>query len=122
MGNLEQGLLAICAVGAGAAENASVAENFSTLRRGAPNFGAMGKNAVAAAGYEERAVQDANTAALNARVTNEAKVHSAELIADARKDAASAPASAGIMGWHCESRHWSARCCIDERRDYKEYD
>ena len=83
--------------GAGAAENASVAENFSALRSGAPNYGAMGKNAVAAAGYEERAIQDANTAALNSRVTNEAKVHSAELIADARKDAASAQASAGVM-------------------------
>lgn len=84
--------------GAAAAENASVAENFSALRRGAPNYGAMGKNAVAAAGLEERAVQDANTAALNARVQAEAKVKSAELIADARKDAASAQANAGIFG------------------------
>ena len=83
--------------GAGAAENASVAENFSALRSGAPNYGAMGKNAVAAAGLEERAIRDANTAALNAKVTNEARVHAAEEIADARKSAASAQASAGIM-------------------------
>lgn len=84
--------------GAGAAENASVAENFSALRSGAPKYGAMGKNAVAAAGLEERAIRDANTAALNSRITNEARVHAAEEIADARKDAASAQASAGIMG------------------------
>ena len=84
--------------GAAAAENASVAENFSALRSGAPNYGAMGKNAVAAAGLEERAIQDANTAALNARVTNEAKVRSAELVAEARKEAAGDAQSAGIMG------------------------
>ena len=84
--------------GAAAAENASVAENFSALRSGAPDYSKMGQNAVAAAGYEERAIQDANTAALNSRITNEARVHSAELIADAQKEAASAQASAGIMG------------------------
>ena len=84
--------------GAAAAENASVAENFSALRSGAPNYGAMGKNAVAAAGLEERAIRDANTAALNSRLSAEASVHAAEEIADARKDAASAQASAGIMG------------------------
>ena len=83
--------------GAGAAENASVAENFSALRRGAPNYGAMGKNAVAAAGYEERAIQDANTAALNSRLTNEAKVHSADLISKARQDVAGATERSGMM-------------------------
>ena len=84
--------------GAAAAENASVAENFAALRSGAPNYGAMGQNAVAAAGLEERAIQDANTAALTSRITNEARVHSAELQAEAAKKAASAQKSAGIMG------------------------
>ena len=83
--------------GAAAAENASVAENFPALRSGAPNYGAMGKNAVAAAGLEERAIQDANTAALNAKVANEAKVKAAELVAEAQKDAAGQQAKAGIM-------------------------
>ena len=84
--------------GAGAADNASVAENFSALRRGAPNYGKMGQNAIAAAGYEERAIRDANTAVLNSRMRNEAEVEAARLQAEAQKEAARAQAQGSMIG------------------------
>ena len=84
--------------GAAAAENSSVAESFSSLRRAAPNYGAMGKNAIAAAGFEERAIRDANTAALNSRMKNEAEVESARIQAEARKEAAQAQAQGSMFG------------------------
>ena len=83
--------------GAGAADNASVAENFSALRGAAPNYGKMGQNAIAAAGYEERAIRDANTAVLNSRMKNEADVEAARIQAEAEKAAARSQAQ-GQMG------------------------
>lgn len=84
--------------GAGAAENASVAENFSALRSAAPDYGSMGRNAIAAAGLEERAVRDANTAVRRSKIMNEASIYSAEKIADARTAAAKSQANASMMG------------------------
>ena len=74
--------------GAAAAGNASVAENFSALRRGAPNYGKMGQNAVAAAGAVERGMNDANTAALNQKIASERDVHIADIKSKAAIDAA----------------------------------
>ena len=84
--------------GAAAAENSSVAESFSSLRRAAPNYGAMGKNAIAARGFEERAIRDANTAVLNSRMRNEAEVEAARLQAEAKKEAARASAQGSMFG------------------------
>ena len=84
--------------GAGAAGQASVAQNFSYLRRAAPDFGKMGQNAIAAAGYEERAIRDANTAALNSRMKAEATVKAAEKLAAAQKGAAKSKAQGSMFG------------------------
>jgi len=83
---------------AGAAENASVAETFSNLQNAKVDYGSMGKNAIAAAGYEERAVRDANTFALNSRIKNEAEVEATGRAADAEKDAAAAASSGSTFG------------------------
>ena len=84
--------------GAGAAENASVAENFSALRGAAPDYGSMGRNAIAAAGLEERAVRDANTAVRRSKIQNEASIYSAEQIAKAKTEAARSQANSSMMG------------------------
>tara|TARA_X000000950_G_scaffold259748_1_gene328434 strand:+ start:138 stop:806 length:669 start_codon:yes stop_codon:yes gene_type:complete len=84
--------------GAGAAENASVAENFSALRGAAPDYGSMGRNAIAAAGLEERAVRDANTAVRRSKIQNEASIYSAEQIAKAKTEAAQSQANSSMMG------------------------
>ena len=84
--------------GAAAADNASVAESFATLRGAAPNYGKMGQNAIAAAGYEERAIRDANTAALSSRMKNEAMVESAKIQAEAQKSAARKQAQGSMFG------------------------
>lgn len=84
--------------GAAAAENSSVAETFSNLRGAAPNYGAMGKNSIAARGFEERAIRDANTFALNSRMKNEAEVEAARVQAEAQKEAAQAKAQGSMFG------------------------
>ena len=84
--------------GAAAAENASVAETSALLNKTKPNYGNMAKNAIAAAGFEERAIRDANTAALNSRMKNEAQVESARIQAEARKEAAQAQAQGSMFG------------------------
>lgn len=84
--------------GAAAADNASVAESFSALRRGAPAYGKMGQNAVAAAGAVERGINDANTAALNAKISSESAVKVAGMKAQAAIDAAQSKASGAVTG------------------------
>lgn len=84
--------------GAAAAGLASVSENFAALRRGAPNYGKMGQNAVAAAAAVERGVNDADTAALNASIDYRSAVEVAKLKADAAMDAAEKQASASKTG------------------------
>ena len=84
--------------GAGAAGLATVAENFSALRSGAPDYGGMGANNINAAGYEERAIRNANTATLNSKIGAEASIKSARIQAEAQKDAARASAQGSMVG------------------------
>ena len=84
--------------GAAAAGNASVAETFSALRAGAPDYGRMGQNAVAAAGAVERGMDDANTAALNQKIASEASAYIAKTQSEAAVDAAKDQAESSAMG------------------------
>ncbi len=84
--------------GAAAAGNASVSDTFAALRRGAPNFGKMGQNAVAAAGMVERGINDANTAALNAKISAESSMEVAKIKSEAAIDAAQSQASGAMTG------------------------
>ena len=84
--------------GAGAAGLASVAENFSSLRRNAPDFGGMAVNNINAAGYEERAIRDANTATLQSKIQNESLIEATKIKAEAQKDAARAQAQGSMVG------------------------
>ena len=84
--------------GAAAAENASVAENFQVLRKGAPKYGEMAATNIDAAGYEERGIRNANTAVLNSKLKNEAAVESARIQAEAEAAAAKSQAQGSAMG------------------------
>lgn len=84
-------------VGAAAA-NSTVAENYAAARKQGNDFGSMAKNAVAAYGYEEREINDANTAVLNQRMASEASIKSARITADAQKAAARAQAQGSMVG------------------------
>lgn len=84
--------------GAGAAGLASVAENFSSLRRNAPDFGGMAVNNINAAGYEERAIRDANTATLSSKIENESLIKATQIKADAQKAAAQSRAQGAMVG------------------------
>ena len=84
--------------GAGAAGLSSVAENFSSLRRNAPDFGGMAVNNINAAGFEERAIRDANTATLQSKIQNESLIEATKIKAEAQKDAARAQAQGSMVG------------------------
>ena len=74
--------------GAGAAENASVAENFSMLRKGAVNFGKQAQEGIAAESMKRRAVTEANASVAANAIGNLGAIESARIQAEAQKEAA----------------------------------
>lgn len=84
--------------GAGAAENASVAENFALLRRGAVRFGEMAQQGIAAESMKRRAVTESNASVAANAIGNMAAVTAAEIRADAAKENAQKQAQGSIFG------------------------
>lgn len=82
--------------GAGAAGLASVAENFTSLRRNAPDYGGMGENNINAAGELERGIRNANTSVLNQKTESEGFIEANRIRNEADLDAAQAEANASI--------------------------
>ena len=84
--------------GAGAAENASVSENFSLLRKGAVRFGEQAQQGIAAESMKRRAVTEANASVAANAIGNMGAVKAAEIKADAAKQAAQKQAQGSIFG------------------------
>ena len=73
--------------GAGAAENASVAENFKLLRDGAVNFGKQAQQGIAAESMKRQAVTQANASVAANAIGNMGAIESARIQAEAQKEA-----------------------------------
>ena len=84
--------------GAGAAENASVAENFSLLRKGAVDFGKQAQQGIAAESMKRQAVTEANASVAANAIGNMAAIESAEIQAEAQKEAAQKEAQGSMFG------------------------
>ena len=84
--------------GAGAAENASVAENFSLLRKGAVKFGEQAQQSIAAESMKRQAVTEANASVAANAIGNLGTVKAAQLRADAAKEAAQKKAQGSMFG------------------------
>jgi len=84
--------------GAGAAENASVAENFSLLRAGAPKYGKMEQNRIAAESAKRRAVTESNASVRANAMGNMGAIESARIQAEAQADAAKQQAQGSTFG------------------------
>ena len=84
--------------GAGAAENASVAENFKLLRDGAVNFGKQAQQGIAAESMKRQAVTQANASVAANAIGNMAAVEAAEITAEAQKEAAQKEAQGSMFG------------------------
>ena len=84
--------------GAGAAENASVSENFSLLRKGAVRFGEQAQQGIAAESMKRRAVTEANASVAANAIGNMGAVKAAEIKADAAKQAAQKQAQGSMFG------------------------
>ena len=84
--------------GAGAAENASVAENFKLLRDGAVNFGKQAQQGIAAESLKRQAVTQANASVAANAIGNMAAVEAAEITAEAQKEAAQKKAQGSMFG------------------------
>ena len=84
--------------GAGAAENASVAENFSILRNGAVNFGEQAQQNIAAESMKRQAVTDANASVTEGYIDFKSAIEAAEIMAKAEKKAAQKKAQGSMWG------------------------
>jgi len=84
--------------GSGAAENASVAENFSMLRKGAVNFGKQAQEGIAAESMKRRAVTGANASVAANAIANLGAVESARIQAEAQAEAAQAKSQGSMFG------------------------
>lgn len=84
--------------GAAAAENASVAENFSLLRQGAVNFGKQAQENIMAESAKRRAIMESNASVSANAIGNVAAVESARIQAEAQKEAAQKEASGSMFG------------------------
>ena len=84
--------------GAGAAENASVAENFDLLRKGAVKFGEMAQQDIAAESMKRRAVTEANASVAANAIGNLGAVEAAKIKAEAAKSAAQKQAQGSMFG------------------------
>ena len=84
--------------GAGAAENASVAENFKLLRDGAVNFGEQAQQNIAAESMKRQAVTAGNASVAADAIDFMSAVEAAEIMAEAEKDAAKKEAQGSMWG------------------------
>ncbi len=84
--------------GYAAAENASVAENFSVLREGASDFGKMAQYGIQAEAAKRRAVEEANAEVSASAIGNAAATQSAKIQAEAQASAAEKKAQGSILG------------------------
>ena len=84
--------------GAGAAENASVAENFALLRKGAVKFGEQAQQGIAAESMKRRAVTEANASVAANAIGNMGAIESARIQAEAQKEAAQKEAQGSMFG------------------------
>ena len=84
--------------GAGAAENASVAENFKLLRDGAVNFGKQAQQGIAAESMKRQAVTQANASVAANAIDFMSAVEAAEIMAEGQKKAAQKEAQGSMFG------------------------
>ena len=84
--------------GAGAAENASVAENFSLLRDGAPKYGRMEQYRIAAESAKRRAVTKSNADVRGNSVSNMGAIEATEIRTDGQVEAAQKEAEGSTFG------------------------
>jgi hypothetical protein len=84
--------------GAGAAENASVAENFALLRKGAVKFGEQAQQGIAAESMKRRAVTEANASVGANAIGNMSAIESARIQADAQAAAAEKKSQGSMFG------------------------
>ena len=84
--------------GAGAAENASVAENFKLLRDGAVNFGKQAQQGIAAESMKRQAVTQANASVAANAIGNMAAIEAAEITAEGQKKVAQKEAQGSTFG------------------------
>ena len=84
--------------GAGAAENASVAENFGVLRKGAVNFGKQAQQGIAAESMKRQAVTEANASVAANAIGNMGAIEAAKIKAEAAKSAAQKQAQGSMFG------------------------
>jgi len=84
--------------GAGAAENASVAENFALLRKGAVKFGEQAQQGIAAESMKRRAVTEANASVGANAIGNMSAIESARIQADAQATAAEKKSQGSMFG------------------------
>jgi hypothetical protein len=84
--------------GAAAAGNASVAENFGTLRKGAVRYDQMEQQRIAAESAKQQAVTAANASVRANVLGNVGAVESARIQAEAQKEAAQKEAQGSMFG------------------------
>ena len=84
--------------GAGAAENASVAENFAMLRKGAPDYGQLGQQRIAAESMKRQAITQANASVAANAAANAGAIEAAKIQANASKKAAEKQSQGSIFG------------------------
>ena len=84
--------------GAGAAENASVAENFKMLRDGAVNFGKQAQQGIAAESMKRQAVTQSNASVAANAIDFMSAVEAAEIMAEGQKEVAQKEAQGSIWG------------------------
>ena len=84
--------------GAAAAENASVAENFQTLRAGAPDYGQMEQHAIAAESLKRQARIAADASVKANELIAEGQIKSAKIAAKAEAEAARKEAQGSTFG------------------------
>jgi len=84
--------------GAGAAENASVAENFALLRKGAVNFGEQAQQGIAAESMKRRAVTESNASVAANAIGNMGAIQAAKIKGEADAAAAEKKSQGSIFG------------------------
>lgn len=84
--------------GAGAAENASVAENFALLRKGAVNYGKQAQQGIAAESMKRRAVTESNASVAANAIGNMGAIQAAKIKGEAEAAAAEKKSQGSIFG------------------------
>ena len=84
--------------GAGAAENASVAENFALLRKGAVNYGKQAQQGIAAESMKRRAVTESNASVAANAIGNMGVIQAVKIKGEAEAAAAEKKSKDSIIG------------------------